>query len=136
MPIFGSRSIRNLQQVRPELRLVAEAAILRIDFTVICGTRGRAEQERAKRAGNSRAGFGQSPHNYKPSFAFDFIPSPFDGWEDPATIPQMIKIAGIMKEEAQRLAIGIEYGGDWKSFKDYPHVQLKNWRKYHKLLAE
>lgn len=136
MPAFGSRSMNNLRQVNPSLRLVADAAILHIDFTVICGTRGREEQERAKRAGHSKASFGQSPHNYKPAMAFDFLPYPFKGWEDDNIVQDLREIAEIMKREAHRLGISVEYGGDWKTFKDYPHMQLKNWRKYNRMIAD
>lgn len=39
------------------------------------------------------------------------------------------KIAASMKQAAKELKIGIEWGGDWKKFKDGPHFQL-SWAKY------
>ena len=36
-----------------------------------------------------------------------------------------IEVASHIKSVAQTLGIEIEWGGDWKSFKDYPHYQLK-----------
>ena len=38
--------------------------------------------------------------------------------------PLYKKIADIIKAEAKVLDIGIEWGGDWKTFKDGPHFQL------------
>lgn len=39
------------------------------------------------------------------------------------------KIAGAMKQASRELSVPIEWGGDWKSFKDGPHFQLP-WRTY------
>jgi len=38
-------------------------------------------------------------------------------------------IAGAMKQAARELDIPIEWGGDWKSFRDGPHFQLP-WKEY------
>jgi peptidoglycan L-alanyl-D-glutamate endopeptidase CwlK len=35
------------------------------------------------------------------------------------------KIAAAMKQAAKELNVAIEWGGDWKKFKDGPHFQLK-----------
>jgi peptidoglycan LD-endopeptidase CwlK len=32
--------------------------------------------------------------------------------------------ADVMKRAAKELGLSIEWGGDWKSFKDGPHFQL------------
>lgn len=34
------------------------------------------------------------------------------------------RLASVMKEAAKRLNVKIEWGGDWKSFKDGPHFQI------------
>ena len=43
--------------------------------------------------------------------------------------PLYEKIAKAMKQAAYELNIKIEWGGDWKSFKDGPHIQL-TWKAY------
>lgn len=43
--------------------------------------------------------------------------------------PPYHKIADAMKAAAKELQIPIEWGGDWKSFKDGPHFQLP-WKSY------
>lgn len=48
---------------------------------VICGFRGRYEQEKAYNSGKSKANWGQSKHNSKPSLAVDVVPMPLN-WED------------------------------------------------------
>ena len=95
---FGARSLAALAYVHPDLRRALDAAIEQVDFTVICGRRGRAEQTAAYRAGASKAKFGQSPHNFEKALAIDFIPSPFKGWDDTAGfkhIADTIVLAGV-----------------------------------------
>ena len=43
--------------------------------------------------------------------------------------PLYYKIAEAMKAAAKQLDVPIEWGGDWKSFKDGPHYQLP-WKDY------
>lgn len=43
--------------------------------------------------------------------------------------PLYPQIAASMKAAAKELGIPIEWGGDWKSFKDGPHFQLP-WKQY------
>lgn len=135
MPVFGSRSLSNLAGVHPDLRRVLDEAIKHIDFTVIQGQRGRKAQEAAKAAGNSNAGFGQSPHNYAPALAVDVIPYPFKDadWND---IPKFKAIADVVIAEGKKLGIEITWGGNWKSLKDYPHLELANWKNIRGKLAE
>lgn len=38
--------------------------------------------------------------------------------------PLYYQLAPLMKEAAEELAISVEWGGDWTSFKDGPHWQL------------
>lgn len=136
MPSFGSRSLSNLAGVHPDLRRVLDAAIKRIDFTVIQGQRGRAAQEKAKAEGNSNASFGQSPHNFAPALAVDVIPYPFAGWDDKGLVEDLRKIADVVVEEGKKLGIAITWGGNWKSIKDYPHLELANWKTLRGKLAE
>lgn len=45
--------------------------------------------------------------------------------------PLYHKIAAAMKQAAKELNIPLEWGGDWKTFKDGPHYQLP-WASYPK----
>ena len=67
---------------------------------------------------------GQSPHNFLPSPAWDIafinVRQKLD-----YNIELFKKYAELVKKH-QPL---IEWGGDWK-FKDAPHFQLKDWRKF------
>ena len=43
--------------------------------------------------------------------------------------PLYYKIADAVKQAAKELNVPIEWGGDWKTFKDGPHFQLP-WGSY------
>lgn len=137
MPTFGDRSLKNLAKVHPKLRAVLDEAIKETDFTVICGHRGKAEQEAAFAAGNSKARFGQSPHNFEPACAVDVIPYPFKDWNDNEGFK---RIAKAILGAAKRLGVPVRWGADWNQngrtdderFVDTPHFELHPWRDFTK----
>ena len=73
---WGARSLEALATCTPQARTLARAILDRVPFDcrIIQGHRGRTEQEAAFASGNSRAKYGQSPHNRSPSWAFDLVP--------------------------------------------------------------
>lgn len=83
--------------------------------------RGRKDQEEALKKGNSKAGFGQSAHNY--NAALDFFRLELGGatWQTKWFI-EVVGPCAMLNPE-------LVWGGNWKSFKDYPHVELKNWKE-------
>lgn len=87
---------------------------------VICGFRGRYEQEKAYYTGKSKAKFGQSKHNLKPSHAVDVVPLPLD-WND---IPAFEKLGEKIMAKADELGIKIKWGKNFKGLADYPHFEL------------
>lgn len=129
MPIFSQSSKDFLSKCHPDLIAVCNAAILRIDFKIICSQRGAADQEKAHKEGHSNATFGKSPHNYAPCFAVDVIPYPFNGdWNDKSLVPRLKTIADEFKSAGAAMRVPIVWGGDWTSLKDFPHMELANWR--------
>lgn len=124
MAAFGSRSLLNLRQCHPALQRVAHEAIRGFDFAVICGERGRAEQETAFAQGTTRAHFGESPHNFAPALAFDAVPWPLD-WND---LRRFREMADVIKGAADRENVPLTWGGDFKRFRDRPHFELSGWK--------
>lgn len=53
--------------------------------------------------------------------AVDLVPYPVD-WND---LSKFKAIATAMKQAAKELGVSMDWGGDWKTFKDYPHFELK-----------
>lgn len=124
MPVFGKRSLNNLAQAHPDLQRVMYDAIKYNDFTVICGYRDRAAQDAAYKAGTSKARFGQSPHNFKPSLAVDCVPYPLD-WND---IGRFELMGRVIMQSASKLRVPLVWGRNFKALRDYPHFELANWQ--------
>lgn len=85
--------------------------------------RGKAEQDKLYREKKSNAKFGQSPHNYQPVLAFDiFFLVNGKYYLDMAWLQAI----------ANNMPAEMEWGGNWKTLKDGPHFQRKDWKKHAK----
>ena len=125
----SEKYIRTLhEQAQPYARaLVHEAKKQGITIKIISGTRTYAEQntlyaqgrsQPGKRVTNARGGY--SNHNF--GIAFDACI--FDGSRPVWESPHYQTLGTIGKE------LGLEWGGDWRTFKDKPHFQLRpTWAK-------
>lgn len=121
MAKFGKTSIARLNTCHPDLQRLFNEVIKEVDCTILCGHRTEEEQTKAFESGNSQVKWPNSKHNSAPSLAVDVAPYPIE-WNNIAVFKAL---AGIVKKKATELGIAIEWGGDWKTFKDYPHYQLK-----------
>lgn len=123
---LGGRSRERLQGVHPDLIIVLATAIQRtpIDFSVIEGLRTQKRQQELFDAGASRT----LNSRHATGHAVDLAPyvSGQVRWD----WPLYLKLAKVIKKAADDCHIPIEWGGDWKSFKDGPHFQLP--RKFYK----
>lgn len=123
--VLGSRSVNNLKGVHPDLVKVVMRAIQlsTVDFTVVEGVRTLARQKQLKAAGASQTlNSRHIPGKDGLGKAVDLAPY-IDGqvrWD----WPPFYKIEKAMKQAAKELNVPLEWGGDWKSFKDGPHWQL------------
>lgn len=120
MPKLSAKSQAKLNTCHSDLIKLIEAVAETEKCAVICGFRGRYEQEQAYREGKSKAKFGQSKHNLKPSQAVDVVPLPLD-WND---IPAFEKLGEKIMAKAKELGINIRWGRDFTNLKDYPHYEL------------
>ncbi len=130
MFVLGQRSLDKLKGVHPDLVRVVERAIqlTQVDFTVTCGVRTIAEQKVLVAAGasktmNSRHIPGKD--GYSKAVDLAALVNGEVRWD----WPLYYKLAEAMKAAAKELNIPLEWGGDWKSFKDGPHFQL-NAKRY------
>lgn len=114
-----------LNQCHPDIRKVLEQAIKITDFQIICGYRDKIAQREAYQAGFSKAEWGDSAHNYVPSFAVDLLPYPFQGWDNK---DQFYRLAGCILTVAHILEVDLVWGGDFKRFFDGPHFEIRNWK--------
>lgn len=125
MFILGKRSRSRLHGVHEDLVIVLATAIQRtdIDFAVIEGLRTLERQKKLLKSGASKT----LKSRHLTGHAVDIAPY-VDGeirWD----WPLYDKLAVTVKQAAKDCGIPVEYGGDWKSFKDGPHWQLP-WRQY------
>ena len=117
---FGLRSKKRLKGVHPDLVRVMERAIhiSSIDFTVLEGLRSRSRQEKLVAAGASKT----LKSRHLTGHAVDIAPL-LDGkvsWD----WPLYHKLAKTVKQAAKEEGVPIQWGGDWRTFKDGPHWQL------------
>lgn len=121
-----------LEGVHPDLIKVVERAAqtTAVPFTVLEGLRSVERQRRLVAKGasttmNSR----HIPDARGIGHAVDL--GALDNGEISWSWPLYYKIADAMKAASAELGIPVEWGGDWKSFKDGPHWQLP-WKEYPK----
>lgn len=122
---LSARSLSRLQGVHPDLvRVVKRAAMdSAIDFTVLEGLR-TMERQRELYANHATT---TMKSRHLDGHAVDL--APIIGGEVTWAWPAYYKLADIVKDAALAEHVAIEWGGDWKSFKDGPHWQLP-WAKY------
>lgn len=134
---IDERSHRNLEGVHPHLIMWftwAHELVEETGIRIMCieGTRSMERQLQlynngASKTLNSRHIPKETPGGAVLAHALDIVPV-VDGKVSWAW-PHFHVIAPIMKDAACQLFIPIEWGGDWKSFKDGPHWQLP-WKQY------
>lgn len=123
---LGNKSRGKLTGVHPDLVRVVELAITKttVDFTVLEGLRTEDRQKQLVASGASKT----MNSRHLTGHAVDL--GALIGGKVEWSWPLYDQIAVAMKAAAKELDIEIEWGGDWKSFKDGPHYQLP-WDKYH-----
>ena len=125
--VLGQRSLSRLEGVHPDLvRVVKKAAALSsLDFTVLEGLRTKERQKQlldhgATKTINSR---------HLTGHAVDL--APMVGGTVRWDWPLYHQLAVIVKEAAKAENVPIQWGGDWRTFKDGPHWELP-WKAYPK----
>jgi len=122
---LGAKSKERLKGVHPDLVRVVERAIqlTEVDFSVIEGLRTAARQQQLVKSGASKT----MRSRHLTGHAVD-LAAVIDGevrWD----WPLYAKIAKAVKQAAAEVKVPIEWGGDWRTFKDGPHWQLP-WKNY------
>jgi len=120
MPIHSASSRKKLLECHDDIQRLVAAVAERTDLLVICGHRGKREQNEAFMSRRSQLPWPHSKHNKVPSLAVDLTPDPLN-WKD---IEAFKKLGALVKEVAGELNIEIKWGGDFVTWKDYPHFEL------------
>lgn len=118
---FGTRSLKNMVGIHPDLRLVLDKALQDspLDFVVIEGLRTKERQKELVASGASQT----MNSRHLTGHAVDLLPigpngKPAFDW------PLYDQLGPAVKKAADELSIELDWGGDWKSFKDGPHFEL------------
>lgn len=118
MSNFSERTEQNLKGVHPDLAKVIRRALSKVEFLVTEGLRTEARQRELVARGASQT----MRSRHLTGHAVDIVPIVGNDicWKTPAfRLPlDAIRVA------AKELKINVEFGADWRTFKDYPHVQL------------
>ena len=129
MPYFGTSSKKRLSTCDDRLQKVFNEVIEHVDCSVLCGHRGKDDQNKAYKEGKSKAKYPNGRHNRQPSLAVDVSPYPID-WND---LERQTLFAGFVLGIAKQMGINLIWGNDWDGdfetkdtgLKDYPHFELK-----------
>lgn len=120
MAIFSKASQDKLSTCDSRLQEICNEAIKEYDFVVLCGHRDKEAQDLAFAQGNSKLEWPKSNHNTAPSVAVDLAPYPID-WKN---LQRFRDLAAVMHKVAASKNIPLVWGGEWKTFKDFPHFEL------------
>ena len=117
---LAPRSLKCLEGVHPDIAAVVRRADeLGARMHITCGLRTLEEQTRLVKAGKSRT----MKSRHLTGHAVDFVVAEPGGGVS-YDHEDMAACAAIFKQAAEELGIPIEWGGDWKSFVDTPHIEL------------
>ena len=129
---FSKRSLDNLKGVHPDLVYVVKVALEKgiIDFSVTEGLRTIETQREYVKRGVSKTL--KSKHLIQSDgygHAVDLYPYPIDMAKvnkgNAQEIAKFGVLAGVIKTVAKEAGISVEWGGDWKSLFDAPHLEIK-----------
>lgn len=125
--VLGQRSLSRLEGVHPDLvRVVKKAAALSsLDFTVLEGLRTKERQKQLMELGATKT----MNSRHLTGHAVDL--APMVGGTVRWDWPLYHQLAVIVKEAAKAENVPIQWGGDWRTFKDGPHWELP-WKAYPK----
>lgn len=118
---FGSRSLKNMVGIHPDLRRVLDRALQDspLDFSVIEGLRTLERQKQLFASGASQT----LNSRHLTGHAVDLLPIGPNG-KGAFDWPLYDQLGPAVKAAAEAEDVDIIWGGDWKKFKDGPHFEL------------
>lgn len=120
MPSYSTHSAQRLLTCDHRLQRLFSELVKVVDHSILCGYRGKEDQDWAFATGHSKLEWPDSKHNVKPSLAVDVSPFPLG----PHEVQRYMEFAVVVKEMASQLGIKVRWGGDFRTFKDYAHWEL------------
>lgn len=125
---LSNRSLERMAGVNPKLQEIAKRAIeiTPIDFGIpkFGGLRNEGDQLYLYQSGKSKADGVNKKSYHQSGNALDVFAyvNGKASWNE----LHLALIAAAMLQAASELGYALEWGGLWKSFKDYPHFQIQD----------
>lgn len=118
---FGSRSLKNMEGIHPDLRRALDRALQDspLDFSVIEGLRTIERQKQLVASGASQT----MNSRHLTGHAVDLLPIGPNG-KGAFDWPLYDQLGPAVKAAADAEGVAIVWGGDWKNFRDGPHFEL------------
>ncbi len=128
MRSWSDRSLKSLAGIHPDLRRVLDRALQEspIDFVITEGLRTLERQKEMVRIGASTT----MKSRHLTGHAVDFYAKVDINADGKVAFTEMTnprlmrKIADAIKAAAQAENVPVVWGGDWRTFKDFPHIEL------------
>lgn len=140
MSVYSSNSRARLDTCHPNLQRLFESLLEECDHTIISGYRDKEEQNQLVADGKSQLKWPNSKHNTQildrttgkylgESRAVDVLPycnktKRMINGDEPGDTVRILRFATRVFQKAAELKIGIRWGGNWTTLKDYPHWEL------------
>ncbi|MCC2615948.1 M15 family peptidase [Aestuariibacter halophilus] len=139
MPSYSRTSRDRLATCHEDLQLIFNELIGMVDHSILCGHRGKEEQNQAYAENKSRVKWPDGKHNEYPSLAVDAAPYFIElgnvDWNDLIALAcfagQVIMMARRLYDEGE-ISHLVRWGGDWdrdgrnadQEFNDFVHFEL------------
>ncbi len=128
MRLFTENEVRRLHELDGKLVTLVDEVANEFPIFIVCGHRGKEDQELAFAQGHSKVHYPNSKHNSFPSHAVDICPYPID-WND---LKRFREMQVVIMRKAKELGIKIRSGADFNmdgnltndKFVDLPHFEL------------
>lgn len=125
---YSKNSRSRLDTCHPDIQRLMEKVLETYDHSILCGYRGKEEQDYAYLTRKSKLKFPRSKHNKAPSIAVDIQPYPYKDERD------LHHFIGYVQAVADSMGIKIRCGRDWnmnhraddETFMDAFHIELVN----------
>lgn len=123
--VLSARSLARLSGVHSDLQAVAKRALelSPFDFGITSGKRTKEEQNALFKKGASQLDGYSKKSRHQTGHALDFVVYDENGkvtWG----FSYYEQVSWAFKQAARELGVAIVWGGDWRSFKDGPHIEL------------
>lgn len=130
---LSKKSLSKLEGVHPDLVKVVKRAIelTECDFTITEGLRTKARQAQLLKEKKTTTSNSRHLTGHAVDLAAWVIPEGSAKGTISWDWKYYHQIADAMKQAAKELNVSIQWGGEWKSFKDGPHFEL-TWSMYPK----